>query len=67
MLKDLSELPSRYVIVPIDKAANNIAIIGKCFYIHKLLAEVGVPGDSSATYRLSNQLSEDIIETKSLS
>ena len=66
VLKDLSELHSKYVIVPIDKAANNVAIICKRFYIQKLLAEVGVPGDSSSTYRLSNRGSDDIIETNYL-
>ena len=38
----LLDLHSKYVIVPIDKAANNVAIICKKFYIKKLLDEVGI-------------------------
>ena len=57
-LKDLHE---KFVVVPIDKASNNVAIICKRFYIQKLLDEVGVPGDNSPTYKLSNKNSADII------
>ena len=38
----LTEIHSKYVIVPIDKAANNVAIICKLFYIKHLLDEVGI-------------------------
>ena len=57
----LKDLHDKFVVVPIDKASNNVAIICKRFYIQKLLDEVGVPGDSSPTYKLSNQNPADII------
>ena len=57
-LKDLHE---KFVVVPIDKASNNVAIICKRFYIQKLLDEVGVPGDNSPTYKLSESNPSDII------
>ena len=57
----LTELHSKFVVVPIDKASNNVAIICKRFYIQKLLGEVGVPGDTSATYKMSNRDTQDVI------
>ena len=62
----LSELHSRFVVVPIDKAANNVAIICKRFYIQKLLGEVGVPGNASPTYELSQKDPDDVINNNSL-
>ena len=38
----LNKLHSRFVIVPIDKASNNFAIICKVFYIQVLKGELGV-------------------------
>ena len=57
----LSQLHSKFVVVPIDKASNNVAIICKRFYIQKLLNEVGVPGDASPTYKLSERDPSDVI------
>ena len=65
-LSSLSELHSKFVVVPIDKAANNVAIICKRFYIQKLLNEVGIPGDSSSTYKLSECDPNHVIETNEL-
>ena len=50
----LKELQSKYVMVPIDKAANNISIICKRFYVMRLLKEVGAIGKPDPTYELSN-------------
>ena len=66
VLTSLSELHSKFVIVPIDKAANNVAIICKRFYIQKLINEVGIPGDSSPTYKLSDRDPSDVIGTNTL-
>ena len=66
VLTSLSELHNKFVIVPIDKAANNVAIICKRFYIQKLLNEVGIPGDSSPTYKLSDRNPSTVIETNAL-
>ena len=57
----LSDLHSKFVVVPIDKASNNVAIICKRYYIQKLLNEVGVPGDISPTYKMSGRNTEDVI------
>ena len=38
----LKYLHERFVIVPVDKASNNFAIICKTFYIQVLMKELGV-------------------------
>ena len=53
----LSDLHSKFVIVPIDKAANNIAIICKQFYIKKLLDEVGI-FQPNPTYTMIENITE---------
>ena len=65
-LSALTDLHSKYVVVPIDKASNNVAIICKRFYVQKLLDEVGVPGDMSSTYKMSDRDPEDVIADNSL-
>ena len=62
VLTSLSELHSKFVVVPIDKAANNVALICKRFYIQKLLTEVGIPGNTSSTYKLSEDDPSKIIQ-----
>ena len=54
VLEYLKTLHSKYVITPIDKASKNIAIICKKFYINSLMDELGIPGNSSATYEVSH-------------
>ena len=59
----LSDLHSRYVMVPVDKAANNIAFICKRFYAMVLLQELGLIGSTTSTYTKLDQLSpNDVIE-----
>ena len=55
VLAALADLHRRFVVVPIDKAANNVAIICNRYHIQKLLDEVGVPGNTSPTYNLSDE------------
>ena len=62
----LYDLHSKFVVVPIDKASNNVAIICKRFYIQKLLNEVGVAGDTSPTYKMSDRDPEDVIAYNTL-
>ena len=62
VLRSLSELHNKFVVVPIDKAANNVALICKRLYIQKLLTEVGIPGNTSSTYKLSEDDSSNIIQ-----
>ena len=51
--QDLQTLQNKYVIVPIDKAANNFSFICKKFYITTLLNELGFPDNISSTYKLN--------------
>ena len=57
----ISDLHSKFVFVPIDKASNNIAIICKRFYILKLISELGLNNIPSDTYKLSHFPAENII------
>ena len=38
----LTELQSKYVLVPTDKAGNNIIFVCKDYYIHTLIEELGI-------------------------
>ena len=62
----LDELHTKFVIVPIDKASNNVAIVCKRFYITSILDELGIPGNTSPTYELVNRSASSIIETNSI-
>ena len=62
----LADLHRRFVVVPIDKATNNVALICKRYYIQKLLDEVGVPGNASPTYKLSEMDPDEVIHNKAL-
>ena len=42
LIEYLNELHKTYVLVPIDKAANNIAVICKKYYITVILKEIGI-------------------------
>jgi len=58
VLQYLEHLHKKFVIVPIDKAANNFAFICKQFYISKLLSEVS---NSSSTYSHVTHSQNDLI------
>ena len=59
----LSELQSKYVMVPIDKAANNVAFVCKRYYALVLLKELGLVGSSTSTYsKISQHTQDDIIK-----
>ena len=60
----LSHLHDKYVIVPIDKACNNVAFICKRFYASILLNELGLNGQRSPTYDyITDVTSDDIIKS----
>lgn len=62
VLSYLENLQQHYVIVPIDKAANNFAFICKKFYVSRLLTEVGIHTFvASDTYSQVNDTKENII------
>ena len=45
----LSDLHNKYVVVPADKAPNNIIIICKKYYIETLIKELGLDNCSTLT------------------
>ena len=57
----LDNLHHKFVIVTIDKAANNFAFICKKYYITRLLSEVGIPNGDNPTYHQIHQNSQHII------
>ena len=61
VIKSLSDLRGKFVVLPIDKASNNVAMICKRFYMQQLLDEVGVPRNLSPTYQLSEQDPDKVI------
>lgn len=66
-LKYLDKLQSQFVIVPIDKASGNIALVCKRFYAQVLIKELGLDGLSgSKTYeKINDSTIEEIIERDS--
>ena len=53
-VKCLTKLHNKYVVVPADKAANNIVFVCKRYYYECLIAELGVTNTSTnSTYRQS--------------
>ena len=60
----LNDLQTKFVLVPIDKASNNIAIICKRFYILRLLQELGISENPvSETYKLCDLPADTVIST----
>ena len=63
----LSDLHSKYVFVPADKAPNNVIIICKRYYIETLIKELGLDNCSTptgnSTYTSCQMSSEDIVNT----
>ena len=63
----LSDLHSKYVFVPADKAPNNVIIICKRYYIETLIKELGLDNCSTPTgnltYTSCQMSSEDIVNT----
>ena len=57
----LQNIQSKFVLVPIDKAANNVCIICKRFYVEVILKEIGVLGEGNSTYLHTNLSKEHII------
>jgi len=60
VIKYLRNLHSRFVMVPIDKAANNVCIICKRFYVEVILNEIGVLDDGNSTY-IRSDISKECI------
>ena len=61
VLNCLIDLLKTLVVIPIDKASSNIAIICKTSYVHKILIEVAIYCDHTGTCHLSNKFSKTAI------
>ena len=60
---ELSRLQSQYVLVPADKAGNNIVFVCKAHYINCILDELGFNSTSgNPTYTLSSLSKEEILQ-----
>ena len=57
----LEQLHKQFVVVPIDKASNNLAIICKRYYAEVLLKEIGRLGGVSETYVPANLTLDEIL------
>ena len=62
VIEYLQQLHRHFVIVPIDKAANNFSFICKKYYISKILHEVGLSGTPNPTYTLTTTSKTEIID-----
>ena len=58
----LNILEERYVMCPIDKAANNIAFICRKYYTQVLLKELGLLSATSMTYQQVNDTLHNILQ-----
>ena len=61
VIEYLSELYEKYVLVPTDKAANNIAIICKKYYVTVILKEIGILDAGNETYEKINKNQEEVM------
>ena len=61
----MTELESKYVLVPADKAGNNIIFVCKYYYVHTLMEELGINSRSNrnSTYVTQDRTVDDIIQT----
>ena len=61
----LAELQSKYVLVPGDKAGNNIIFVCKYYYIRTLMAELGINSDMNLNSTYINQVitMDEVIQT----
>ena len=61
----LTELQSKYVLVPADKAGNNIIFVCKYYYVHTLMEELGINSrtNRNSTYVTQDRTVDDIIQT----
>jgi len=61
--ESLAELHREFVLVPTDKASNNVSIICKKHYLNCIRKELGIETkQDNHTYTLSHQCEKDIIE-----
>ena len=62
-LRALEDIQDRFVVVPIDKAASNIALVCKRFYAQVLVSELGLDNANICpTYEKINSTVQEIID-----
>ena len=62
VIKTLNSLHERFVVVPADKAANNVVLICKTYYYQCLVNELGINGTNiNSTYEHTTLSKEDIL------
>jgi len=61
VIEYLKELHRKYVLVPIDKASNNVAIICKKYYVEVILKEISVSTEGNCTYENTSKSKEEIL------
>ena len=61
----LTELQSKYILVPADKAANNIIFVCKYYYIRTLMEELGINSGTTLNFTYINQVNtvDELIQT----
>ena len=62
VIEYLNELHEKYVFVPIDKAADNVAKICQKYYFIVILKETGILDAGNETYKKINQNQEETIQ-----
>ena len=62
VVTDLNDLQSKYVMCPIDKAANNTAFICKRYYVEVILKELGLNSSQSNTYQHINDTLHKVLQ-----
>ena len=62
MISDLSQLNKKYVVVPADKAPNNIVFICKQYYYQCIIKELGINSTTgNPTYTRTDLSKEEIL------
>ena len=61
VIETLSTIHDKYVVVPADKAPNNIIFVCKKHYIDCLIAELGIESNGNPTYTATTLSKEEII------
>ena len=61
----LTELQSKYLLVPADKAGNNIIFVCRYYYVHTLMEELGINSGTNlnSTYVTQDPTVDEIIQT----
>ena len=61
----MTELQSKYVLVPADIAGNDIISVCKYYYIHTLMEELGINSGTNrnSTYVTQDRTVDEIIQT----